>query len=104
VQKHVRQAPIIPSHGPPEADGDARNGDHLRKWSCGGGSCRRPAYNDRANDERTNHYGRDDRIDDEHRNGDYEHGDDDYDEHGDDDYRCGNHGDDGDGGAAELNN
>jgi hypothetical protein len=86
-----------PVHGSPEADGDARNGGPLRKWSCGGGSCRRPAYNGRANDERTDHYDRDDNIDnDEHRNGD-------YDEHGDDDYHCGDH-DDGGGGAADLDN
>ena len=77
-----------PVHGSPEADGDARNGGPLRKWSCGGGSCRRPAYNDRANDERTDHLDRADNIDND------EHGSGDYDEHGDDDdYPCGDHDD-----------
>jgi hypothetical protein len=97
AKKHVRQPPIIPSHGSPEADGDARNGGPLRKWSCGGGSCRRSAHNDRANDERTDHHDRDDDIDDD------EYGNGDYDEHGDDDYHCGDHDDDG-GGAADLDN
>jgi hypothetical protein len=87
AQKHIRQAPIIPSHGSPEAGGDARNGGPLRKWRRGGGSCRRSARNHRANDERTDHHDRDDNIDNDGR------GSGDPDEHRDDDYPCRDHDD-----------
>jgi hypothetical protein len=77
-----------PDHGSSESDSDTRNGGPLRKWSCGSRSCRRPAYSDRADDERTDHYDRNDSIDND------EHGSDDDDQHGDDDYACGNRDDD----------
>jgi hypothetical protein len=92
VQKYVRRAPIIPSRGSPEADGDARNGGPLREWSCGGGSRRRSAHNDRANDERIDHHDGNDNIDND------QHGSGDHDEHGDDEHPCGDH----DDGAADL--
>ena len=90
-KRFARCSPIIPSHGSPDAHGDTRNGTALRKRRCGGDSCWRPADNDRANDERTNHLNRVYSVDDdEHR--------DDCDDDGDDNL-CGDY---DDAGCAEF--
>jgi hypothetical protein len=90
AQKQIRRAPIIPFHGPPEADGDAHNDGPLREWSCCGGSCRLSADDNRANHEHgDNHY-----------DGDDHDGDDDHDEHRGYDCPGGDHDDD----AADFDN